>query len=40
MSLRRAFSSLKIFLKRKYDEPDKETQEVIEDNETNRYSKD
>ena len=33
MSLRRAFSSLKIFRKRKYDEPDKETEEVIEEKE-------
>jgi len=33
MSLKRAFSSLKIFHKRKYDEPDKETEEVIEENE-------
>lgn len=33
MSLKRAFSSLKIFRKQKYDEPDKETEEVIEENE-------
>jgi len=33
MSLRRAFSGLKIFRKRKYDEPEKETEEVIEEKE-------
>ncbi|HJU79787.1 MAG TPA: hypothetical protein VJ599_09525 [Nitrososphaeraceae archaeon] len=33
MSLRRAFSSLKIFRKRKYEEADKETEEVIEEKE-------
>ena len=40
MSLRRAFSGFKLLRKRKYEDPDKETEEVIEDNETNRYSKD
>jgi hypothetical protein len=40
MSLRRAFSSFKLFRKRKYEEPDRETEEVVEENETNRYSKD
>lgn len=33
MSLKRAFSSLKIFRKRKYDEPDKETEEIMEEKE-------
>ncbi len=33
MSLRRAFSSLKIFRKRKYEEADKETEGVIEEKE-------
>ena len=33
MSLRRAFSRFKIFRKRKYEEGDKETEEVIEENE-------
>ncbi len=40
MNLKRAFSGFKLFSKRKYEDPDKETEEVIEDNETNRYSKD
>jgi len=40
MSLRRAFRRFSIFRKRKYEEADKETEEVIEDNETNRYSND
>ncbi len=33
MSLRRAFRRFSIFRKRKYDEADKETEEVLEDNE-------
>ena len=33
MSLRRAFSSLKIFRKRKYEEADKETEQIIEEKE-------
>jgi len=33
MSLKRAFGSLNIFRKRKYDEPDKETEEIMEERE-------
>lgn len=34
MSLRRAFSCFRIFRKRNYEEGDKETEEAIEENET------
>jgi hypothetical protein len=34
MSLRRAFSRFRIFRKRKYENADKELEEVIEDNES------
>ena len=33
MSLKRAFSRFRIFRKRKYEEADKETEEVIEEKE-------
>jgi len=39
MNLIRAFSSFKLFTKRKYEDPDKEMEEVLDDKETNRYSK-